>query len=244
MPAEADAPAPRSHTGGRLNPPVAQSLRGLFLRAATRLNTDLFYQRREFVEKYTVMLICVVDDALDTWIPELFKHGNRDSQPASQEPTLLRKDDRTIPDIFALAMASRLQEMDDSDKEELWQGWLKEYWHNRLYGKPAPLTSDEAGLMLDWLPELNTQFSEAVDLTIKNEQGPSLKDTRIFACLITYKTWENHPGAVAKLLIYLWKWNVPYWERDTMSQLIEPLLESEISSELKQQLEEIRIQLP
>ena len=231
-------------TGGRLNPPVAQSLRELFLTAVTRLNTDLFYQRLEFVEKYTVMLIFVVDDALETWIPELFKHSNRDSQPANQEPTLLREDNHTIPDIFALAMAHRLQEMNDSDKEELWQGWLKEYWRNRLYGKPAPLTSDEAGRMLDWLAELKTQFSEAVDLTIENEQGPSLKNTRIFACLITYKTWENYPEAVAKLLIYLWKWNIPYWKRDSVSQIIKPLLESEISSELKQQLEEIRIQLP
>ena len=234
-------------TTGRLSPPVGEALKNLFLKAVTRISADLCPQRHGFVECYTVMLIYVVnvvDDVLDTWIPKLFEYGRQQSEPVNREPTLLRDDNRTIPEIFTLKVGRCLKNMSDSDKEELWQNWLKKYWQNRLYGKPTPLTSDEAGLMLDWLPELNTQFSEAVDLTIKYKQGPALKNTRIFACLITYKTWEKYPEAVAKLLIYLWKWNVPYWYRDSVSKIIESLLESDIFSELKQQLEDIRIQLP
>ena len=219
---------------GRLSPPVGRALKTLFLKAVTRISTDLFRQRHGFVKCYTVMLICAidsVDDVLNIWIPKLFEHGRQESNPVNREPTLLRHDNSTIPEIFTLKIGNCLENMNDSDKETLWQGWLKKYWQNRLYGKPAPLTSEEAGQMLDWLPELNTQFSEAVDLTIKNELGPSLTNTRIFACLITYKTWENHPEAVTKLLIYLRKWDTPYWYRDSVSKIIESLLESDISSE-------------
>ena len=229
---------------GRLSLPVGEALKNLFLKAVTRISADLCPQRHGFVECYTVMLIYVVDDVLDTWIPKLFEYGRQQDEPVNREPTLLRDDNRTIPEIFTFKVGRCLKNMSDSDKEELWQNWLKKYWQNRLYGKPAPLTSDEAGHMLDWLPELNTQFSEAVDLTIKNEQKPSLKHTRIFACLITDKTWENHPEAVATLLIYLWQRDMPHWYRDSMSKIIESLLESDISSKLKQQLKDIRIQLP
>ena len=230
-------------TVGRLSPPVAEALKKLFLGAVTRISTGLLNQRYEFVECYIVMLIYVVDDVFGAWIPKLFGQNSQLSQRLKSEPKRLRDDNFTIPDIFALKMAKCLRHMDDTEKQELWERWLKDYWDARLNGKYAPLTANEANLMLDWLPELSAQFPEAVGLTIKNEQKPSLKHTRIFACLITDKTWENHPVAVARLLIYLWSKDTPYWYRDSVLAIIEPLLESEISSELKQQLEDILIEL-
>ena len=227
---------------GRLSPPVAEALKEPFLNAVTRIGTDLCHQRRGFVECYTVMLIYAVDDVLDTWIPKLFEYGSQQSQQANREPTLLRDDNRTIPEIFALKVTKCLKRMDDSEKQELWQRWLKDYWQDRLHGKPAPLTPDEANLMLDWLPELNTKFPEAVDLAI-NMPPPSLKHTRIFACLVTNETWQNHPEAVAKLLFYLWDCNIPNHRQSAVLTIIVSLLELNISSELKQKLEEIKIQL-
>ena len=214
-----------------------------FLNAVTRISTALCPQRRGFVECYTVMLIYVVaDEVLDTWIPPLFAHGSHQSQVATQERRLFPRDNRTTPEIFALEMTSRLQKMSDSDKQKLWHRWLKDYWQNRLYGKPAPLTPNEAGLMLDWLSEFNTEFLDAVNLAIQM-YSPSLDNMRILACLVTNKTWENHPKAVAKLLIYLWKCNIPTHYIDTVPEIIPPLLESDISPERKQKLEDIRIQL-
>ena len=227
---------------GRLSPPVAEALKELFLKAVTRISTDLCHQRHGFVECYTVMLIYVVDDVLDIWIPKLFEHGRHQSEPASREPTLLLDDNSTIPEIFALKVTECLQHMSDSEKQELWQRWLKDYWQNRLYGKPAPLTPNEAGLMLDWLPEFNTEFPDAVNLAIQM-YSPSLDNMRILACLVTDKTWEHHPDSVAKLLIYLWKCNIPTHYIDTVPKIIAPLLESDISPERKQKLEDIRIQL-
>ena len=231
-------------TVGRLSPPVADALKGQFINAVTRISTDLCYQRHGFVECYTVMLIYAADDVLGTWIPKLFEHGSHQSQPTNREPTLLRDDNRTIPEIFALKVTKCLEHMDDSEKQELWKRWLKEYWQDRLNGKPAPLTPNESHLMLDWLPELNTEFPEAVALAI-DMPPPSLKHTRILARLVVNETWRNHPAkAVAKLLIYLWESNMPQYEHDTMRKMAEPLLaESNIPPELKQKLEEIKIQL-
>ena len=227
---------------GRLSPPVAEALKEPFLNAVTRISTDLCHQRHGFVECYTVMLIYVVDDVLDIWIPKLFEYGSHQGQPDNREPTLLLDDNSTIPEIFALKVTECLQQLSDSEKQELWQRWLKDYWQNRLYGRPAPLTANEANLMLDWLPELNTEFPEAVSLAIQMPL-PSLQHTRILACLVTDKTWEHHPDSVAKLLIYLWKCNIPTHYIDTVPKIIAPLLESDISPERKQKLEDIRIQL-
>ena len=227
---------------GRLSPPVAEALKEPFLNAVTRISTALCPQRRGFVECYTVMLIYVVDDVLDTWIPKLFEYGSHQGQPDNREPTLLLDDNSTIPEIFALTVTKYLQHMSDGEKLELWRRWLRDYWQNRLYGRPAPLTANEANLMLDWLPELNTEFPEAVSLAIQMPL-PSLQHTRILACLVTDKTWEYHPDSVAKLLIYLWKCNIPTHYIDTVPKIIAPLLESDISPERKQKLEDIRIQL-
>ena len=229
-------------TVGRLSPPVAEALKEPFLNAVTRINTDLFDQRRGFTECYTVMLVYVVEDVLDTWIPNLFKYGSQQSQQANCESTFLRDDNSTIPEVFTCKVGECLERMNDSESQELWQRWLKDYWWNRIHGRPAPLTAKEAELMLEWLPELNTAFPEAVNLAIQMPR-PSLQHTRILACLETKQTWVNHPEGVAKLLIFLWGCNIPAWYRDSVSKFITPLLESDISSELKQKLKDISIQL-
>ena len=89
--------------------------------------------------------------------------------------------------------------MSDSDKQKLWHRSLKDYWQNRLYGKPTPLTPNEAGLMLDWLPEFNTEFLDAVNLAIQM-YSPSLDNMRILACLVTNKTWGKSPQSRSKVI--------------------------------------------
>ena len=91
--------------------------------------------------------------------------------------------------------------------------------------------------------ELKTTFPEAVNLTIQNKHKPSLKNMRILAFVVTNKTWQNYPEAVAKLLIYLWDCDIPEWHQSTVPKIIAPLLKSNISSELKQKLDEIKIQV-
>ena len=227
---------------GRVSPPVAEALKEPFLNAVTRINTDLFDQRRGFTECYTVMLVYVVEDVLDTWIPNLFKYGSQQSQQANCESTFLRDDNSTIPEVFTCKVGECLERMNDSESQELWQRWLKDYWWDRIHGRPAPLTPKEAELMLEWLPELDQQFDEAVDLAVKMP-SPSFDDARILACLVTNESCKNHPEAVATLLIYLWDCNIPVWHQHCVPKIIAPLLDADISSELKQKLKDISIQL-
>lgn len=232
-------------TVARLSPPVAEAMGELFLKAVTRINTDLFNQRRGFVKCYTAMVAYVIDnidDVLNTWIPKLFEYGSQQSQQSNGEPTFLPEDNSTIPEIFSWQVGKYLERMNDSESQELWVRWLREYWQNRIDGRPAQLTPKEAEFMLEWLPELDTQFDDAVELAIQMPSA-SLQNTRIIARLETDKTWEKHPEALAKLLIFLWDCNVPPWYHDSVSKIIEPLVESDIPSELKQKLQNINIRL-
>ena len=110
---------------GRISPPTAEALEQLFLDAVTRISTQLYNQRYKFVECYIVMLIYLVDEVLSKWIPKLFKHGSYQPQPDSHGTALLRDDNRTIPEIFALKVTKRLKHMNDSEMQELWHRWLQ-----------------------------------------------------------------------------------------------------------------------
>ena len=55
--------------------------------------------------------------------------------------------------------------------------------------------------------------------------------------------WQRHPESVAKLLIYLWECDLPRYSWDSAQDLIDNLLSLDISSKLKEELEEIKVQL-
>ena len=229
-------------TLGRLNPIVAKAMTTPFLKAVEHINTDLFNQRYEFVKCYTAMLVYFAEDPLSEWIPKLFENDSQENPSSGSEPMLFPRDNRSIAEIFASEMSSHLQNMPETEQRELWEGWLKDYWQNRLDGVPARLTSGEAKLMLDWLTDLTAVFPEAVNLAIQMPSSP-LQDSRVLSCIEIDCIWQNHPQAVGKLLIYLWKGNLPrhYW--GLVQKRMDKLLPLDISSNLKQELQDIKIQL-
>ena len=232
-------------TWGHLNRPVAEVMADLFLKAVTRISTNLFNQRDSFVKYYIAMLIdftYIADDPHNEWIPKLFENDSQENPSAGSEPTLFPRDNRSIAEIFASKMSSRLRNMPGTEQRKLWEGWLKHYWQNRLEGVPTRLTSGEAKLMLYWLTDLNAVFPEAVDFAIQMP-STSLAGTRILFYLVNTRIWLNHPEAVAKLLIYLWQCNIPGYYLGLVKKIVEPLIASNIPSELRQELEDIRTQL-
>jgi hypothetical protein len=60
----------------------------------------------------------------------------------------------------------------DDRKALLWEKWMKNYWENRLHGKPCPLLSKEAEKMLEWAFVVGQAFPEAVKLVVR---GPRIK---------------------------------------------------------------------
>ncbi len=55
--------------------------------------------------------------------------------------------------------------------------------------------------------------------------------------------WQKHPESVTELLIYLWKCNLPEYSWYLAQDLIDNLLSLDISPTLKEELEEIKVQL-
>ena len=89
------------------------------------------------------------------------RHDSQENPSSGSEPMLFPRDNRSIAEIFASEMSSHLQNMPETEQRELWEGWLKDYWQNRLDGVPARLTSGEAKLMLDWLTDSDCGISRS-----------------------------------------------------------------------------------
>ena len=213
---------------GRISPAVAEVMAELFLKALERINSDLsHHRRRRFIEYYSYMLVYFVEDPFDKWIPALFHFG---SQEDRQE--------------FAFNLNRYLQDLDETTQQELWQRWLKQYWENRLQGVPAILEPAEIENMLKWIPSLIAVFPEVVDLAVQMPKDVPLRHfRRVINDLNESHLLEHYPEAIAKLLIYLWECNPPKYTWVSGRELIDKLLKQDISSERKQALKEIKIQL-
>ena len=213
---------------GRLSPTVAEVVADLFFKAIERIDSDLSHQCRRFIEYYTYMVVYFVEDPFDKWIPVLFQFGGQET----------RKE-------FSLNLRQYLQNMDEATQQELWQRWLKQYWENRLQGVPAVLGSSEIKNMLNWLPHLTAVFPEVVDLAVQMQmsQEISLRNCRVIYEINESDLWQRYPDETAKLVIYFWECNLPNYTWVSGRELIDKLLKQDISSEQKQKLKEIQIQL-
>lgn len=214
--------------GEHLNTAVAEIMADLFLKAVELVDSVLSDQRDQFINYYTEMLVYFVEDPFDKWIPKLFQ---LDSPEARQE--------------FVFNLSRCLQSLDETAQKELWQRWLKHYWEKRvLQGVPTALEVGEIVSMLNWLPHLTAVFPEAVDLAVQM-QKVQLENYWGIDRLNKTDLSQRHPEALAKLLIYLWECNLPNYTWVSGQELIDKLLQQDINitSEQKQKLKEIKIQL-
>ena len=213
-------------TRGNLNPDVADAMADLFLKAVERIDSDLSGQRGQFIKYYISMFTHFVEDPIDKWIPTLFRYGSPEDK-----------------NLFAVEVGYRLKNLDETAQREWWQRWLKRYWENRLQGVPtgAVLEAGEVEHMLGWLRHLIAVFPEAVDLAIGMPKTP-LQNCYVIHELNEGDLWKKYPEAVAKLLIYLWDCGLSAYTWLPDPKLIDNLLQS-VSPELKQKLEELKVQL-
>ena len=215
---------------GRLNPAVADHLGDAFLKAVQRIDSEPDGRRERFVKRYTTMLGYFAADPLKEWVPKLFQHTGVE-----------------VRRLFAVEVGSHLRDVDEARQSEWWCRWLKHYWENRLQGVPARLESDEVERMLGWLPDLTAVFPEAVDLAIRMldplptevlEYGHDV----IYGLNKSDSLVQNHPKTIAQLLICLGRLDSSsswYGWRE----LIDRLLQSDLSPELDQGLKELKAKL-
>ena len=227
---------------GRLYTHVAEAMTDLFLRVIPWMQRDFTDRRAKFVRHYTTMVIHFVDAPLIDWIPKLFDQVSQETSSPDSTSEQSRQASRTTAEIFAEEIGSRLWSMPQNDKNELWKRWLKDYWQKRVDRAFSPLTFTESKHMLDWLVDLKDVFPETVELAIQMPP-PRLENTRIVGFLAENRTWESHPEAVAQLFIYLSKCIELRRYLNSTKEIVDALIGSDISSELKLDLEDIRVQL-
>ena len=212
---------------GRLNPAVAEHLSDAFLKAVQRIDGELAGRRDQFVSRYTTMLGYFAADPLGEWVPKLFRHGGEE-----------------VRRHFAFEVRRHLSDMDEARQREWWCRWLKSYWENRLHGVPTRLEPGEVERMLSWLPKLTAVFPEAVALAIRMlEEVPTAQlehgHGAIFGLSENDSLVQNHPEEIAQLLNCLGRFDsLPSWYGGR--KLIGRLLQSDLSPEFKQGLEELK----
>ena len=206
---------------GQMTPRTAEMLREPFLTAVEHINSELAGSRQKrFITKYTGILTWFVTDPNDEWITKLFTHG-----------------DAEVRRQFATEVSHHLRSLDDARQKEWWSIWLKGYWENRLLGFPAQLDDTEIETMLDWPTLLPAIYPEAVDLAVQMRPVPLQRTIALYrigeADLV-----NQHPQAVAKLLIHMGKADHPPWIWHRAKEIFDELLQSNLESETEVSLRE------
>ncbi len=136
---------------GRLFPLTAEHIRASMIKALPKaVNTFDDRMIERFTHFYVEEIRLIIKDANDKLITEFV---NRAGPKAKCQ--------------FAQEIWLRLEKLDETAQLEWWNGWLKDYWRNRLKGVPVGLDAGEVDYMLAWPPCLPGAFPEAVDLAIR-----------------------------------------------------------------------------
>ena len=216
-----------------ITPQIAEHMRDPLLEAIELINSRFSgglpgsSRARKLVGAYALVLAYFADDPLGVWIPPFF--------------TSCGEKDRVH---FASVLRNHLTQMTAEQKREWWDRWLRDYWRNRLACVPAALKPGEVKEMLNWLPLLEEQFSEAVDLAIQMpkvqlEYSPALHE------IAEADLWKNHPEAVARLFVFLGECRLPYpiSRSNNCQEIFDTLQCSELPNELKRRLLELAARL-
>ena len=204
---------------------AAELLHDAFLTAiehiGNRLEAELY---QPFMERYAILLERFVGSPSDQWITRVFASGNAE-----------------IRRLFAEQIGYILCESDEIQRRAMWNTWLRGYWENRLLGFPAPLDDAEIRQMVLWTHQLDEFYNEAVELAVRMPPGPDAIGL-ILPNPADTELLTNHPESVAKLFIYLSK---PDREnaglRPGARNLIEQLLQSDLSAETEAEIAEIAV---
>jgi hypothetical protein len=181
---------------GRPYPALVEALMPAFLAALSRQAADLHDRRRRFIEFYTALSVFHVSDPTKQLLPALFRHGSLEDRVA-----------------FASHLGYYLRQMQEVAQQQLWNGWLRRYWQDRLQGVLAALDEAEIRTMLEWLPHLGNAFPDAVAFAVRS---PAI---RIEHSLVLHELRESElvtrfPTETAELLIYLASRTVGYHAAD------------------------------
>ncbi len=129
-------------TWGRLCPQTAELLQSKLIDALQRgiqeFERDKFSR---FINFYIFTLVYFVTNksVRDHWVRKFFQEANGNPKVKCE---------------FAVQIRYILRDLDQSQQQEWWNVWLKDYWKNRLQGVPCRLENGEIAEMLKWVIHL------------------------------------------------------------------------------------------
>lgn len=169
----------------RLNMNLADSMLNIYRAAVKRINSLTGEARKGFVELYTLLMVYAIEDPIKLDIPQLFTVANQ-------------KDRQCFIDV----VENCLENMNEQQKNKLWNSWLKKYWSNRLVNIPCALNEEEGKNMMGWLPELGNIYPEAVE---KFVLGTPIKkaDSYFWYCIEEKQIMNLYSKETIQLIKYL-----------------------------------------
>lgn len=172
-------------TWGRFYPALVDALLPAFVSAIPKISSSPKKRRQRFIKFFTALAVLHITDPTQCLLPAFFKCSSRE--------------DRLI---FASEIRYFLSQMQQPAKQELWNGWLCDYWQDRIQGVYAPLNEDEIRKMLEWLPHLGDTFPSAVAMAVRFPKI-QIKHSHILFELCNSNLVTLFPNETAELLIYL-----------------------------------------
>ena len=206
---------------GRWTPTVGERLRTALDDALPRI-LDVFDGTliANFVEFYVEALCTSPSDAMDRRIINFFQHADAQSRL-----------------LFANEIGYRLSNLDETAQVEWWSVWLKDYWQNRINGKPKRLDDEEIERMFEWVLHLTGVFPDAVCLATTMRQVP-LQRTWMFPGVIEGSLADRYPEALAQFLIDLSNREPDplFWQgtKITVDKLLGSGLQPKLAEELRE----------
>ncbi len=146
---------------------------------------------RDTVHRLGVRLGCI---AIDVLADPLETGFFRDFLP------LLTEESRGS---MAVGIEMALNRLNDEERQQLWDRWLRRYLEQRLVGIPVSLSTAETKYMLLWCLSLGPVFPEAVDLVVQMPLRGSgdVESYRVFHELIESPLTNAFPLAACRLAI-------------------------------------------
>lgn len=134
---------------------VAAGLLAGLLETAKHLNRFHEDQARRWASLLAYIAVQCDDPAPTSWVGELSAKADADSRLHWLE-----------------SLKDALNELDEAGRDEVWSGWLAEYWSRRTLGEPLALSQGEANALASLSPHVpEGRFGEAVTLVEATTAG-------------------------------------------------------------------------
>ena len=215
--------------GRGLSLPTGELLKEKFMGGLQRAIQDFPRNRlARFIQFYVLVMSYLVNDDKDKWIYTFFNQ-------VQEKPELKH--------MFTMQVGRLLRNLDESNQNEWWNVWLRDYWNNRLQGVPCPLDDAEIATMFEWVIHLQGVFSEAVAMAVQMGPARLKRSLQLHRKVSEMNLINRYPNDLARFLIHLGKCDTPPWFWCQDSQILHQLLEKDLPKELANELDDLILRI-